>query len=831
MAETGGPEPMEITMAPRGDEFKITSRPGMGQRGRKIKLRTNYFLAKYDAKVIAHHHDVRFKPELPSRVKMGKLMDDAVAKGVFGGVQIVYDGAANLFTAKPLPNGPVLSVEGLVIKGDEERTFSMTVKEVARVDFSRIGKAVDNQAVRDVLQVMDIAMRYHFMNSCISIGRSLYDATRPHVVPIDGVCEIWKGHFQAIRPIQGSKPTPGMMQLALNIDDSAIAMIKSGMVLDRLAGLLGRNFDPTRGMNPRDVDFVNKNLRNIRIVATHSKYRRQYRMSKLADVPANKDMFECDGKKVSVADYFQKQYNLRLKYPNLPCVKVGTKGTSMPIELCDIVPGQRYMHTLTTEQRNGMLQATTEEPRKRIRSVQDCAARVSKEINSDPSAKAFGLQIDSRMMEVEGRMLQPPTLEYGNKAVIQPANGAWNLKDLRVLESLKCPKDGYQMVCINFSERTPMGQFEEFWRGFQRTLDRTGIKLAGRAPFEQPQRGKSLADQLKGYRDKYKADMFLCLLDMNQKQVYAQIKEICETQLGLPTQCVCSKNVAGKMCGSPQYHANIGLKVNIKLGGMNQKLQKPPQMPSHMKGRPVMVMGADVHHPPPADETSPSIAAVVGSFDQQFARYNTAISPQERKQREETIRNMTAITRQLLIGFYRSNKMKPESIIMFRDGVGEGQFEIVMNEEVSSMIKAFQSLEPGYRPKITFLIVQKRNRTRFFPGDSPEEADRMGNMKAGTVIDTGVCHPETHDYFLCSHGGLKGTSKPTHYHVMYDENNFTADDVQELTNSMCYLYQRCTRSVSVPAPAYYAHFAAYRTSIYSKPGPVQEALAGKLYYL
>lgn len=42
---------------------------------------------------------------------------------------------------------------GLVIKGDEERTFSMTVKEVARVDFSRIGKAVDNQAVRDVLQV------------------------------------------------------------------------------------------------------------------------------------------------------------------------------------------------------------------------------------------------------------------------------------------------------------------------------------------------------------------------------------------------------------------------------------------------------------------------------------------------------------------------------------------------------------------------------------------------------------------------------------------------------------------------------------------------------
>lgn len=64
----------------------------------------------------------------------------------------------------------------------------------------------------------------------------------------------------------------------------------------------------------------------------------------------------------------------------------------------------------------------------------------------------------------------------------------------------------------------------------------------------------------------------------------------------------------------------------------------------------------------------------------------------------------------------------------------------------------------------------------------------MGNMKAGTVIDTGVCHPETHDYFLCSHGGLKGTSKPTHYHVMYDENNFTyVTFFLEMANKLAYM--------------------------------------------
>ena len=40
--------------------------------------------------------------------------------------------------------------------------------------------------------------------------------------------------------------------------------------------------------------------------------------------------------------------------------------------------------------------------------------------------------------------------------------------------------------------------------------------------------------------------------------------------------------------------------------------------------------------------------------------------------------------------------------------------------------------------------------------------------------------------------------------------SFTADGLEQLTYQLCHVYARCTRSVSMPAPAYYAHLVAFR---------------------
>ncbi|GJM96200.1 hypothetical protein PR202_ga13016 [Eleusine coracana subsp. coracana] len=158
--------------------------------------------------------------------------------------------------------------------------------------------------------------------------------------------------------------------------------------------------------------------------------------------------------------------------------------------------------------------------------------------------------------------------------------------------------------------------------------------------------------------------------------------------------------------------------------------------------------------------------------------------------------------------------------VKVRDGVSEGQFSQVLLYEMDAICKACASLEVGYLPPVTFIVVQKRHHTRIFPEDhrARDQMDRSGNILPGTVVDTKICHPSEFDFYLCSHSGIQGTSRPTHYHVLFDENHFTADALQTLTYNLCYTYARCTRSVSIVPPAYYAHLAAFRARHYLDDG-------------
>lgn len=60
------------------------------------------------------------------------------------------------------------------------------------------------------------------------------------------------------------------------------------------------------------------------------------------------------------------------------------------------------------------------------------------------------------------------------------------------------------------------------------------------------------------------------------------------------------------------------------------------------------------------------------------------------------------------------NNRYPNRIIIYRDGVGDGQLETVKNFEVKQLEESFASIAPDYQPRLSVIIVQKRINTRIF---------------------------------------------------------------------------------------------------------------------
>lgn len=74
-----------------------------------------------------------------------------------------------------------------------------------------------------------------------------------------------------------------------------------------------------------------------------------------------------------------------------------------------------------------------------------------------------------------------------------------------------------------------------------------------------------------------------------------------------------------------------------------------------------------------------------------------------------------------------------------------------------------------------------------------ERGDKLGNVLPGTIIE----NIGGKDFFLVSQVVLQGTARPTRYVKLLDENDLTADDLQRVTNNLCWNYARATKAVGL----------------------------------
>ncbi|PPS19314.1 hypothetical protein GOBAR_AA01270 [Gossypium barbadense] len=145
------------------------------------------------------------------------------------------------------------------------------------------------------------------------------------------------------------------------------------------------------------------------------------------------------------------------------------------------------------------------------------------------------------------------------------------------------------------------------------------------------------------------------------------------------------------------------------------------------------------------------------------------------------------IMKEALLDFYTSSrKRKPDQIIIFRDGVSESQF----NQVLIKLLRLASSLMRSGTLKIMVIVVRKTIIPSFFS------------------IDLLTMCYMNNDFYLGTRAGMIGITKQTHYHVLLDQDGFSADDLQEFVHSLSYMYQRSTIAIFVVAPICYAHLAA-----------------------
>ncbi|KAG8947603.1 hypothetical protein FRC00_009030, partial [Tulasnella sp. 408] len=446
--------------------------------------------------------------------------------------------------------------------------------------------------------------------------------------------------------------------------------------------------------------------------------------------------------------------------------------------------------------------------------------------NSDSALDEFGISVGREMAVVPGRILPPPAIMYGRGQVRVDDRASWNLREVQFIDPK--PLRNWAVLVIRDGGRSDfLGPHDpnliNILNGFTTVCNRSGMtvlsdpavatvtlppKGQGSDPFRK-QAIEAIRGALRSIRPK--PTIVLVMLSNGDKYIYTGLKSLCDLILDVHTVCCHSQKIR-KEKGQLQFFANIALKINMKLGGVNHTLDHDSLR--WLLEEPTIMFGSDVTHPSPGSlKGTPSIAAVVASIDDKFAHYPASLRLQE--SRKEMITDLSLMVQERLDQYRVTSRKLPRRIIFFRDGVSEGQFYTVIQEELPKIKDACARMVAGggYRPKITMCIAGKRHHTRFYPTNEAG-SDMNGNPRAGTVVDRGVTAIYDFDFFLQAHGGLQGTTRPTHYYVVHDENNFTADALQRLTNATSYMFGRATRAVSLIPPAYYADLACERGRCY-----------------
>ncbi|KAI9449778.1 Piwi-domain-containing protein [Russula earlei] len=819
-----------------------------GTSGKPVKVVANMFSIKSLPTQTIYHYDVVIAPlvERPGRdvdlnIRRGHeivhRLQSMTEPSVFN-PRAFFDGKKNLFSVGPLKmqgdaaEFVVSMADAPQPPGSTRGQFRVRLTKVNAINISRRANEVFSGG-SDVSQIavtfLQIVVRQAPMLKTNTFNnRSVF--TPSNKKSLSGGFNIWNGFFQSVRPtLQG---------LVINVDVSHAIVYEEAPVLEWACTFLSKFASRRQRVQVQDLERLAEGdikllktvLKGVRVTVSVPAGRRLARPIKDLVLNVGNYQFMQGEQETTINDYYDEKYGYRLRYPRLfgICVNVQQK-IIVPAEICTISGGQMFKKMLMPEMMSEVLQQVTKNPRERLEAIERGVSGDFLDYKNSPFFSQIGMQVDPRPVETPARLLPPPDIQYQGSIVNlstqaeKGTHGTWNV----VRRQFFRPAPRCLWTVVSFAPQYfPLSSVEQSVGLLRQCCEKLGMSLlvvGGRAASAAGGVERALEEALSqleatistlGLKQRPPCLVLVVLPDSAAAQRKA-VKAWGDVARQVATQCVKTmkfKNV------NDQYCNNVALKINVKLGGINS--YPIGQIYTGLNKEPTMIVGADVTHPGSGIRDRPSIASLVSSFDITFSRY--AAFTRVQAPRVEVIEELEDMFLLALRYFHHVNRVAPRRIIFYRDGVSEGEYETVEEIEIKTLSDAWNrfaeypesGIPKGIPIPLTFIVVGKRHHLRFFQGPGPNIKDKTGNVFGGLVVDRDVTSPHKPDFYLQSHPGLKGTSRPSHYIVLYNKLGFSIDIVQQISYFLCHAYARCTRSVSIPAPVYYADIVCSRAAFY-----------------
>ncbi|QPH10460.1 hypothetical protein C2857_001778 [Epichloe festucae Fl1] len=727
----------------------------------------------------------------------------------------------------------------------DSNRFYVTLRATTEVQVSALKGYLDkkvqlNTSVLVALNFMDHLLRQWPSQHMVAIKRNFYSQTQRGRPLMDGnVLEVHKGTYASIR--MSHNLAQGGTGLALNADVTNTVFWVGTQTVDQLmCNFLGVCERRWKGLNPSSVSRELKPIRDqqgrwqssdafkqlrkmkkLKFTVQHANRPATDKVYTLMDIAfdekygaegatAKTVTFDYNGSQVSVADYYRMKYKANLKYASLPLIFAG-KGGYIPMEFALVEPMQRYSFKLNPEQTAAMIKIAVTRPKQRREDIEKNVAGL--QLNADPHLKSYGVEFEPTFTKTEARILAPPPVNFGQGTADPKFSGRWDLRGKKFWRPNFAPLQNWAFIVMDNCVNLPQLQ------AFAKTFRTTFLGHGGRCPADAlllnvPGNAKSDVAQAVAWahgevtkQRGYTQLLFVVVAHKNSPH-YERLKKSADCRFGILSQVINGSAVTNN---NGQYHSNVCLKVNAKLGGATSRTMPPwKSQPTYFpKDRPTMMVGVDISHGAPGAGT-PSTAAMTMSVDRDANRYAAMVESNGYRVEMLTPANVHFMFGQLAKYWMAGHENSfPKHIIYFRDGVAEGQFAQVLDQEIRE-IKSFlrQKAPNAALPKFTVIVATKRHHIRFFPEKG--KGDRNDNALPGTLVEREVTHPFMWDFYMCSHVAIQGTARPVHYHVILDEMGVPVNDLQKMIYHQCYSYARSTTPVSLHPAVYYAHLAGAR---------------------